>query len=415
MQDENIIEAQHGQKPLVSPTIVKNKPEEAEVEGAPPRKTQKLFHLSPSQALTRTPFNPVANTPNKKHQSPTFTPGKSKHGKQGQGQNDNAKTPTDTDISPVQTRLNFPVVPKEHEDSADELNTLESLENTLTEYKQMIKDLQDELAQETTHLKVQRKIRNEQEESLMMELDVAEGELSLLRRQEADQVEEMSKLDAQLVQLGLDNENMDMDLKELEDQVQEYEDKTAQELSRSELEILTEEIQRIGDEYDLAMRDMEEQNALREELELRVDPVAGEGLLHDIRTLENDIRQLEQMLQDEGNDPEIPLDLSIEEEFAVLTARFKLPRRSDTEKKLLEAQGKIKEEYYRQLNALKFKHSARMEQILDKTTSHETRLTSLRSKITLADETIARSSKELQEIHRERQTIQAQCESLLFK
>lgn len=226
------------------------------------------------------------------------------------------------------------MVPKEHEDSADELSTLESLENTLTEYKQMIKDLQDELAQETTHLKVQRKIRNEQEESLMMELDVAEGELSLLRRQEADQVEEMSKLDAQLVQLGLDNENMDMDLKELEDQVQEYEDKTAQELSRSELEILTEEIQRIGDEYDLAMRDMEEQNALREELELRVDPVAGEGLLHDIRTLENDIRQLEQMLQDEGNDPEIPLDLSIEEEFAVLTARFKLPRRSDIEKKV---------------------------------------------------------------------------------
>lgn len=286
-------------------------------------------------------------------------------------------------------------------DATDYLSTLESLENTLAEYKQMIKDLQDELAQETAHLEEQRQIRNEQEEALMMELDVAEGELSLLRRQEADQVDEMSKLDAQLVQLGLENENMDMDLSELEGQVQEYEDKTAQELSRSELEILTEEIQRIGDEYDLTMRDMEEQIVLREELELRVDPVAGEGLLHDIRTLEKDIRQLEQMIHDEGNDPEIPLDLSIEEEFAVLTARFKLPRSSDTEKKvcpcfqacalvnylysalipfflffilaclifqLLEAQGKIKEEYYRQLNTLKFKHSARMEQILSKTT-----------------------------------------------
>ncbi|KAF9391232.1 hypothetical protein CPB97_007202 [Podila verticillata] len=412
MQDENIIEAHHGQKALVSPTIVKNKPEEAEVEGAPPRKTQKLFHLSPSQALARTPFNPVSNTPSKKYQSPTLTPGKSKNGKQGQGQND--KTLNDTDTSPVQTRLNFPTVSKEH-DATDDLNTLESLENTLAEYKQMIKDLQDELAQETAYLEEQRQIRNEQEEALMMELDVAEDELSHFRRQEADQVDEMSKLDALLVQLGLENENMDMDLKELEGQVQEYEDKTAQELSRSELEILTEEIQRIGDEYDLAMRDMEEQIVLREELELRVDPVAGEGLLHDIRTLEKDIRQLEQMIQDEGNDPEIPLDLSIEEEFAVLTARFKLPRRSDTEKKLLEAQGKIKEEYYRQLNALKFKHSARMEQILGKTTSHETRLTSLRSKITLADETIARSSKELEEIDRERQTILAQRESLLFK
>ncbi|KAF9372086.1 hypothetical protein CPC16_002664, partial [Podila verticillata] len=244
MQDENIIEAQHGQKALVSPTIVKNKPEETEVEGAPPRKTQKLFHLSPSQALARTPFNPVSNTPSKKYQD---------------------KTLNDTDSSPIQTRLNFPAVSKEH-DATGDLNILESLENTLAEYKQMIKDLQDELAQETAYLEEQRQIRNEQEEALMMKLDVAEGELSLLRRREADQVHEMSKLDTQLVQLGLENENMDMDLKELEGQVQEYEDKTAQELSRSELEILTEEIQRIGDEYDLAMREMEEQIVLREEL-----------------------------------------------------------------------------------------------------------------------------------------------------
>ncbi|KAF9412695.1 hypothetical protein BGZ94_000966 [Podila epigama] len=420
MQDENAIEAHLGPKPLKSPTIIKNKPEvETDAEGAPPRKTQKLSHLSPSQLLARTPFNPVANTPNKKHTSPSIgqAGAKVKQGSKnasGHPEHPKSQTPTESDVSPVQTRLNFTAVPRNTQAAAvnDDAIAVESLENTLNEYKQLIKVLQDELAQETGRLKEQRAVCNEQEETLMIELNVAERELSILKDQEAEQVEEMSRLDNQLTALGLENENMALDLHELEVQVNEYEEKTAQELSRSELEILTEEIMALDEETSLVMADMELQCKLNEELELRVDPVAGEGLLQDIHTLESDIRHLEEMIREEGAEPEIPLDLSIEEEFDVLAARFKLPRHSDTEKKLLEAQRKIKDEYYRQLNALKFKHSAKMEQIQSKTSSHVSRLQNLRTKIALADETISRSSKELEEIRQERQNIMAQCDAL---
>ncbi|KAG0345698.1 hypothetical protein BG004_003261 [Podila humilis] len=374
MQDENIIEAQHGPKLLLSPTIVKNRPEEADVEGAPPRKSQKLTH----------------------------------------------PTPTDAEPASIQTRLNFTVVSKDahleqSKESNDVLDTLENLENTLAGYKQMIKDLQNELERESFRLIEQRKARNGQEEALMTELNNAEEELSILRRQEASQVEQMSDLDEQLLKLGLENENMDMELMEMEKAVQDFEDKTLKELSRSELEILTEEIMIIRDEYDAVMKAMEEQYLSGEELELQIDPFAGESYINDIRTLESDICHLEQAIREEGNEPEIPPGLSIDEEFAILAARFKLPRRSEIEKKLQEIQRKTKEEYYRQLNTIKFQHTTRMEQISGKTRYHESQLSDWRSKIARADETITRSTQELEKIRKDREDIRVQCELLLAK
>ncbi|KAF9913097.1 40S ribosomal protein S26 [Linnemannia zychae] len=408
MQDENAIEATHSPRTFKMANPVKNKSENA-AEGMPPQKTQKLSHIPSMQLLESTPLNAITNIP--RAHSRTHPPVGSGKAKQAPEKRQLAKTQTapGTEITnqPIQSRLTFkartksPAQPLEEASKQDQ-EILNSLVATLSDLQQSVAKLQHEAQEMETNLKNSRQTFQKEEELIKRRIKEHEDEVEELLEQIDDQEVEIASYDERVFQLGVEIENKATEVRELKEHAVAYEEAVSKEIMNDELEDEILEVMRLKDLVSEGTPQLAEYVEAITELTTSSNAHLSRDLEARLAQQQIDIEDLENSSGVEGMDLEAALGLSIEEEFIALRNRYTLTKGSDIEKEVVKYQNQLIAKYDRQISSMNFEHEAKMEQITQKTHSHEMRLSKLQTKIAHAKESIARSGDDFREAELER-------------
>ncbi|KAF9545438.1 hypothetical protein EC957_010968 [Mortierella hygrophila] len=413
MQDENAIEATHSTRLFKTTNSVKNKSENA-AEGMPPQKTLKLNHIPSTQLLESTPLNAITNIP--RAHSRTHPPVGSGKAKMPLEKRQFAKTQatpgTENTSQPIQSRLTFatktksPTQPLEEANKEDQeiLNTLDA---TLNDLQQSVTKLQYDAKEAETQLQNTRLTFQKEEELSKRRIKEHEDEIEELLEQIGDQQVEIESYEDRVFQLSVEIENKAAEILELQAHADAYEDEVSKELMGNDLEDEVVEVMRLKDLVAVGTPQLQVYIEAITELTTCSNALTAKALEVQLAQQEIDIENLESSLGVEGMDLEAALGLSIEEEFIALRKRFNLTKGSDIEKEVVKYQYQLKAKYDRQYTSMSFEHNAKMEDITQKTQSHEARLSKLQTNIIHAKESIARSGEDFREAELEREEVRS--------
>ncbi|KAF9088967.1 hypothetical protein BGX29_012289 [Mortierella sp. GBA35] len=422
MQDENAIEATHSPRMFKTTNLVKNKSEGA-AEGMPPQKTQKLNHTPSAQLLESTPLNPITNIP--RAHSRTHPPVGSGKAKQALEKRPFTKTQTaagtENTHQPTQSRLAFPTTktkttppqpqPSEEASKQDQ-ETLKALAATLSDLQQSVEQLQRDAKDMEAQLKNTRQALQKEEELNTRRIKEQEDEVEELMEQIGDQEVEIESYEDRVFQLGVEIENKAAEIFERKEYAVAYEEEVCKELMQSDLAEESMEVFRLRELVKEGGPRLEELIAAMNDLTSSENALTSKALEDKLKQQASDIEDLENSLGVEGMDLEAILGLSIEEEFIALRSRYNLTKGSDIEKEVVKYQNQLKSKYDRQYSSMSFQHNAKIEQITQKTQSHEARLSKLQTNIVHAKDSIARSGEDFREAEAERQEVQLKAASL---
>ncbi|KAF9922822.1 40S ribosomal protein S26 [Linnemannia zychae] len=411
MQDENAIEATHS--PRMLRATAKNKPENA-AEGMPPQKTQKLNHTPSPQLLESTPLVTITNIPRAHSRThPSVGSGKGKQTLEKRQFSKTQNSPgTENTNQPIQSRLTFPTKAKSspqpsEETSPQDQELLSSLGKTLSDIQQSVAKLQQETQETEAHLKKIRQTFQKEEELSRRRIKEQEDEVEELLEQISDQGIEIESYEDRVFQLGVEIENKATELLELKEMADQFEDEVSKELMQNELEDEIVEVMRLKDLVAVGTPRLQIYLDAVTELTTCSNALDAKDLEARLAQQEADIENLESQLVVEGMDLEAILGLSIEEEFIALRNRYSLTKDSEIEKEVIKYQNQLKAKYDRQYSSMTFQHNAKMEQIAQKTQSHEARLSKLRANIVHANESITRSKEDFKEAELEREKVRS--------
>ncbi|KAG0294154.1 hypothetical protein BGZ97_005145 [Linnemannia gamsii] len=409
MQDENAIEATHSPRMFKATNPIKNKSENA-AEGMPPQKTQKLSHIPSTQLLESTPLNAITNIP--RVHSRTHPPVGSGKAKQTLEKRQFAKTQAtlgaENAHQPIQSRLTFPTKTKAptqplEEASKQDQETLNTLAATLSDLQQLVAKSQHDAQEVETHLKNTRQTFQKEEELSKRRIKEHEDEIEELLQQIGDQQVEIESYEDRVFQLGVEIENKAAEILELQAHTDAYEDEVSKELMQNDLEDEVVEVMRLKELVAEGTPQLQVYIEAITELTTCSNALTAKALEAQLAQQEINIENLESSLGVEGMDLEAALGLSIEEEFTALRNRYNLTKGSDIEREVVKYQYQLKAKYDRQYMSMTFEHDAKMEDITQKTQSHESRLLKLQTNIVHAKESIARSGEDFREAESERQ------------
>ncbi|KAF9119098.1 hypothetical protein BGW39_000570 [Mortierella sp. 14UC] len=413
MQDENAIEATHSPRMFKTTNTIKNKSENA-AEGMPPQKTQKLSHIPSTQLLESTPLNAITNIP--RAHSRTHPPVGSGKAKQALEKRQLAKTQaapgTEIPNQPIQSRLTFTARTKSPAQSSEEASRqdqeiLNSLAATLSDLQQAVAKLQHDAQEAETNLKNTRQSFQKEEELSKRRIKEHEDEVEELLEQIGDQEVEIASYDDRVFQLSVEIESKAAEIRELNERAVAYEEAISKEIMNDELEDEIVEVMRLKGLVSEGTPQLAEYVEAITELTTSSNAHFSRDLEARLAQQQIDIENLENSSGVEGMDLEAVLGLSIEEEFIALRNRYNLTKGSDIEKEVVKYQNQIMAKYDRQISSMNFKHDAKIEQITQKTHSHEARLSKLQTKISHAKESIARSGDDFREAESEREEVRA--------
>ncbi|KAF8946419.1 hypothetical protein BGZ47_000570 [Haplosporangium gracile] len=390
---------------------VKNKSENA-AEGMPPQKTQKLSHIPTTQLLESTPLNAITNIP----RSRTYPPVGSGKAKLILEKRQFTKTQAAPGIEntnqSIQSRLTFPTKTKSLAQPSEAANkedqeTLNTLAATLNDLQQSVAKLQYDAQEAETHLKNTLQTYQKEEDLSKRRIKENEDEVEELLEQINDQQVEIESYEDRVFQLGVEIENKAAEILEFQAHADAYEDEVSKELMQNDLEDEVVEVMRLKDLVAEGTPQLQVYIEVITELTTCSNALTAKALEAQLAQQEIDIENLESSLGVEGIDLEAALGLSIEEEFIALRNRFNLTKGSDVEKEVVKYQYQLKAKYDRQYASMSFDHDARIEDITQKTQSHESRLLKLQTNIVHAKESIARSREDFREAESERREVRS--------
>ncbi|KAG9070875.1 hypothetical protein KI688_008416 [Linnemannia hyalina] len=380
----------------------------------PPQKTQKLSHIPSTQLLESTPLNAITNIP--RAHSRTHPPVGSGKAKMAQEKRQVAKTQatpgTDNTNQPIQSRLTFatktksPTQPLEEANKEDQ-ETLNTLDATLNDLQQSVAKLQYDAKEAEIQLQSTRLTFQKEEELSKRRIKEHEDEIEELLEQIGDQQVEIESYEDRVFQLSVEIENKAAEILELQAHADAYEDEVSKELMQNNLEDEVVEVMRLKDLVAVGTPQLQVYIEAITELTTSSNALTAKALEAQLAQQDIDIENLESSLGVEGMDLEAALGLSIEEEFIALRNRFNLTKGSDIEKEVVKYQYQLKAKYDRQYTSMSFEHNAKMEDITQKTQSHEARLSKLETNIIHAKESIARSGEDFREAESEREEVRS--------